>query len=110
MKTTSRSRQWAKALTLTRLNRKDSPPGRLDQHIKQLIAAPQKLHLGQIEESLQARFWNPPDVYRPPVCAFSYDLYSEYAARERNRLNMAAYVVQQVALTCLPHAKVNYER
>ena len=98
----------AKAFSLTILHRKDSPPGILDRHIKQLVSRIEEVTEHSISDSLERLFWHPPEISATPTCAFSHDLYSEYAAHERNRLALATHVVHQVALHCLAQAQVEY--
>ena len=103
------SKDEAKALTLTRLNRKDSPPGQLARQIKQMASKPEQILLNNIKNSLDDLFWHPPEIYNPRTCSFSHGLFDTYAKRERNRLALAAHVVHQVALVCLPRAIVDYD-
>lgn len=108
-KPTSMPNHRAKAITLVRMNRRKSPSGQLEDQLKELVASLPQLDLRSIKRSLENHF-DSLIVRKPaPESSFSFDLYTAFEKRHRNRMSLAAYILQQVAAHCIPNAVVDHE-
>lgn len=102
------SDERAKAITLTHLNRPNSPPGTVARVMEQRFNIAPEDRTNDISGNLCSHFWWPPE---PPdgLSCFSPDIHTECYKKEQSRFRSAVWVIEQLAFKCLPSARVNYE-